>query len=238
MNVTTAGKLIELNAQFYQTFAVPFAATRQRIQPGVRRIVENFLPEGNLLDLGCGNGELARLLARRSWGYRYVGVDFSPGLLAAGQDAPLPANFTFVSADLTTPDWAASLKDAPPAAALAFAVLHHIPGEAARKRLIFQVRGLLPPGGRFIHSNWQFLNSRLAARLQAWETAGLSAVDVDPGDYLLDWRAGGVGLRYVHHFSEAELSTLAAATGFQVEDSFYSDGEGGRLGLYQVWQAA
>jgi hypothetical protein len=31
---------------------------------------------------------------------------------------------------------------------------------------------------------------------------GLSANDVDPGDYLLDWRSGGEGLRYIHHFSE------------------------------------
>jgi hypothetical protein len=58
---------------------------------------------------------------------------------------------------------------------------------------------------------------------------------VDAGDYLLDWRQGGSGLRYVHHFDEAELSALAATTGFRVLETFYSDGEGGRLGLYQVW---
>jgi hypothetical protein len=60
--------------------------------------------------------------------------------------------------------------------------------------------------------------------------------EVDPNDYLLDWRSGGEGLRYVHHFDEKELEELAAASNFQVSDTFYSDGEGGKLGLYQVWK--
>jgi hypothetical protein len=59
---------------------------------------------------------------------------------------------------------------------------------------------------------------------------------MDPGDYLLDWRQGGRGLRYVHHFSPPELTSLAQMTGFKVVESFSSDGEGGNLGLYQVWQ--
>ncbi|HNT25279.1 MAG TPA: hypothetical protein PKM21_12980, partial [Anaerolineales bacterium] len=57
----------------------------------------------------------------------------------------------------------------------------------------------------------------------------------EPGDYLLDWRQGGRGLRYVHAFGPAELARLAEQTGFVSLESFYSDGEGGRLGLYQVW---
>ena len=86
-------------------------------------------------------------------------------------------------------------------------------------------------------SNWQFLSSeKLKSRIQDWEKAGLSPVQVDEDDYLLDWRAGGPGLRYVHHFSEAELRALAAASGFQVTETFYSDGRNHRLGLYQVWE--
>jgi hypothetical protein len=37
-----------------------------------------------------------------------------------------------------------------------------------------------------------------------------------------------------HQFSEEELSALAAESGLDVAEMFYSDGEGGRLGLYQV----
>jgi len=34
------------------------------------------------------------------------------------------------------------------------------------------------------------------------------------------------------------LDELADASGFHVADTFYSDGEGGRLGLYQIWELA
>jgi hypothetical protein len=61
---------------------------------------------------------------------------------------------------------------------------------------------------------------------------------MDPGDALLDWRSGGLGLRYVHHFTPDELSDLARDAGFSLEETFWSDGEGGRLGLYQVWRSA
>ena len=91
--------------------------------------------------------------------------------------------------------------------------------------------------GKFILSNWQFLNSeKLRKRIQDWSKADLSEQDVDSGDYLLDWRSGGEGLRYVHYFNEEELSSLAKATGFIIQDSFYSDGESGNLSLYQLWK--
>ena len=60
--------------------------------------------------------------------------------------------------------------------------------------------------------------------------------ELDEGDYLLDWKRGGNGLRYVHHFSESELRSIANETGFQVYKSFLSDGYENRLGLYQLWE--
>ena len=118
----------------------------------------------------------------------------------------------------------------------AFSVLHHIPSEETRLNILRTVRDLLAEDGKFILSNWQFLNSqKLRTRIQDWSKVGLSNVDVDAGDYLLDWRSGGEGLRYVHHFSEEELISLAHASDFLVRDTFYSDGENGTLGLYQIW---
>jgi hypothetical protein len=95
---------------------------------------------------------------------------------------------------------------------------------------------LVKDDGRVILSNWQFLNSpKLRARIQPWERVGLTTGDVDEGDYLLDWRSGGEGLRYAHQFSAEELSALAEQAGMKVVDLFLSDGDGGNLGLYQVW---
>jgi hypothetical protein len=118
----------------------------------------------------------------------------------------------------------------------AFAVLHHIPSRELRLAILQGVHTLLQPDGLFIHANWQFLNSeKLKARIQPWERAAISGSEVEAGDYLLDWRSGGAGLRYVHYFEEDELRGLAEATGFKVADTFLSDGESGDLSLYQVW---
>jgi tRNA (uracil-5-)-methyltransferase TRM9 len=236
VNPETISHLLELNRQFYQTFAASFSATRQRLQPGVVKLLEQISPQENLLDLGCGNGELAHELARSGHQGAYTGLDFSSSLLEEARVGQ-PANFRFMLADLSAPDWDTQLASANYDTALAFAVLHHLPGVEMRLRLLTKLRRLLKPGGCFIHSEWQFLNSpRLSNRVQPWETTGLSASDVDPGDYLLDWREGGRALRYVHHFSEAELGELAARAGFEVVENFLSDGETHNLGLYQVWK--
>jgi tRNA (uracil-5-)-methyltransferase TRM9 len=236
VNPTTLSRLLELNRRFYQTFAVQFSATRQRLQPGVKRVLEQIKPTEKLLDLGCGNGELARQLTRRGYTGLYTGLDFSSALLEQAC-ADQPTNFHFLQADLSSTDWDAPLQGGQYDIVMAFAVLHHLPGLELRIQVLHKVKSLLRHGDRFIHSEWQFLNSpRLRTRVQPWETIGLSASDVDPDDYLLDWRRGGQGLRYVHHFSEGELERLAEAAGFKVIQSFLSDGENGRLGLYQVWQ--
>lgn len=86
-------------------------------------------------------------------------------------------------------------------------------------------------------SNWDFLASdRLRRRIIPWQMIGLADDDVEPGDYLLDWRRGGHGLRYVHHFTPPALESLARDAGFEVDETFRADGEGGRLGLYQSWR--
>lgn len=241
-------RLLSVNRQFYQTFAVQFSQTRQRLQPGVRRILDTYLAgpgrANRIMDLGCGNGELARELARRDHEGPYLGLDFSRELLEeARKNMPPEYPAAFYRVDFSQAGWEARLPEqalhetAPFDDVLAFAVLHHLPGAGLRRSLLDFTRRHTAPGGRFIHSEWQFLNSpRLRARLQPWETIGLRAEDVEPGDYLMDWRQGGYGLRYVHHFSIEELDELAGQTGFTITDSFLSDGEGGKLGLYQVWE--
>jgi tRNA (uracil-5-)-methyltransferase TRM9 len=236
VNPTTLSRLLNLNREFYQTFALQFSATRQRLQPGVRRILDQIGTSIKVLDLGCGNGELARRLAQHGFSGEYTGLDFSPTLLGQASAGQSP-NYHFLQADLSSTDWEIALQGGQFDAILAFAVLHHLPGAELRRQVLCRIRSLLLQGGRFIHSEWQFLNSpRLKSRIQPWEAIDLSENDVDPGDYLLDWRQGGQGLRYVHHFSETELVGMAESAGFAVIESYLSDGENDRLGLYQVWK--
>jgi tRNA (uracil-5-)-methyltransferase TRM9 len=237
MDLVTANKLIDLNRQFYQTFGKDFSATRGRLQPGVLRILDGLEGQERILDLGCGNGELARELARRGHRGSYLGVDFSLPLLQAAESRLEGFSVRFTQSDITSSNWGSDLSESSYDIVFLFAVLHHIPGESIRLRLLKKIQRLLKPGGKLNLSNWQFLSSdRLKARIQSWELAGLSPAQVDDDDYLLDWRAGGTGLRYVHHFSENELGALAGRTQFRIIGTFFSDGHNHNLGLYQIWE--
>jgi SAM-dependent methyltransferase len=264
MHADIAAKLIELNREFYQTFGHAFSEKRQRLQPGVRRVLDSLSGLESILDLGCGNGEVARALARRGHRGAYLGLDFSLSLLTEAGRQPAGLTVNFAEADLTSNDWESVVaserfsaseailssnarllrrEEHPPRNDMVniifcFAVLHHIPSESLRLKVLNKIHALLASDGKFILSNWQFLNSdKWRARIQPWERIGLSAADVDEGDYLLDWRHGGEGLRYVHCYSDDELISLAAQSRFDVQDSFHADGEGGRLSLYQICSA-
>jgi tRNA (uracil-5-)-methyltransferase TRM9 len=247
MDSSTADYLIAINRDFYTRFGDSFSATRHRIQPGVRRVLDMLKGDESILDLGCGNGEFARELAKRGHRGSYLGVDFSLPLLREAELQAEGLSAKFLALDLTQLSDLGQLLVTPalaPGASVgnwslitAFAVLHHIPSTELRLNILRIVNQLLKKEGLFIHSNWQFLNSeKLKARIQPWDPMGLSESSVDGGDYLLDWRNGGRGLRYVHHFEEKELNELAKASNFQLVDSFYSDGKEGNLGLYQIWK--
>lgn len=241
MKSRTVARLLSLNKQFYQTFGYEFSSTRQRLQPGVVQILDRLGGDESILDLGCGNGELARELMRRGHRGPYTGVDFSRPLLEVARHGWEDAPATFLRADLMAGDWEKRLgagDNRPFDWTTAFAVLHHIPGNEARVTILKKTHKLLRPGGLFIHSEWQFLESeKLKGRIQPWNAAGFLPEDVDPNDYLIDWRSGGHGLRYVHYFDEAELKTLADKSSFRIRETFRSDGTNGLLSLYQVWEA-
>ena len=259
MRQSALERLLALNREFYQSFAEPFSETRSRLQSGALRALEGLPPQASVLDLGCGNGGLAAELQRRGHSGAYVGLDSSEALLGLARRQAIPPGWRFVQADLSAADWGERLKPTPalplveegPVAGrrsgepdgfervFAFAVLHHIPGRELRARLLREIRGLLAPGGRLTLSVWNFLASpRLRRRILPWREAELAVGELDPGDYLLDWRHGGRGLRYVHHFTEPELAGLAATSGFGVADGYLADGESGVLGRYQVWERA
>src|SRR6202142_1109913 len=169
MNSATAQRLINLNRRFYNEHGRDFSETRARLQPGVSRLLDTMTEYESILDLGCGNGKLARSLSLRGQHGTYLGLDFSVPLLTEAQREAFAFTVNFLEADLTqlpatneqlwvSDKWSLIT---------AFAVLHHIPGRDLRLNIVKKVHGLLKEDGLFIHSNWQFLNSsRLKATIQ------------------------------------------------------------------------
>ncbi len=250
MKTETIQTLLDINRQFYQKFGDAFAATRRRVQPGIYALLERIPKHGHWLDLGCGSGALSLNWIGQGRTGSYTGLDFSEPLLKEARrtlsEETLPEGLAvgFHQADLLDPNWTAAAARDTYDGVLCFAAMHHLPGRENHLNLVKAVRAFLPQGGLFIHSNWQFQNSpKLMARVQPWSVVGLDENEVEAGDTLLDWRFAlpgqeeQIGYRYVHLFNETELGELAAQSGFAVKESFYSDGAGGRLGLYQIWEA-
>lgn len=99
------------------------------------------------LDIGCGTGELASLLARSDWPVRAVGLDYSPNMCAAAaakvQEATWADRAQFTAGD----------SEHLPFADAAFDLVtcsnsfHHYPHQQA---VVDEVYRILKPGGVFI----------------------------------------------------------------------------------------
>lgn len=242
-------RLRGLNQEFYQSFSDSFSSTRGRIQPGVRKQLEEMPVNGSFLDIGCGNGNLAIEWQKSRREGSYLGIDFSNELVKIAQDkiksVPLSDGqlFSFTPIDINEADWVDRLPNLRWQTVMLYAVLHHIPSALKREQLLKSIHHIMPEDGVFFLSVWQVYNSqRLMKRIQPWSTAGIDEKDVEPGDMLMDWRAeelnasGRTGLRYVHIFTIEELAFLAEKTGFKAVNSFFSDGREGNLALYQKWE--
>ncbi|MGW4563498.1 class I SAM-dependent methyltransferase [Streptomyces sp. NPDC004561] len=100
----------------------------------LRRLPRRF---GSALDVGCGSGDLVRLLAGR--GERVLGVDADPGILERARERTGPAaGVRYVLAE--APD---GLPAGPYDVVTCVAVLHHLPFATTLTRL----RRELAPGG-------------------------------------------------------------------------------------------
>ena len=152
-----------------------------------------------------------------------MGLDRSHELLAAR--SPWPAGLEAVERDLADP-W----PEGPFDVVCCFATLHHIPGRAARQRLLARIAAALAPGATCMLSVWQFLHlERYRGRIVDWAEVGVDPAALEPGDVLLDWRRGPRALRYVHHYDPDELVDDCMAAGLPVKRRWSAD-EG--LGLY------
>jgi len=246
MDKETTERLLALNRAFYAAFARPFAASRPTSDPALISILPYIPQRASVLDVGCGNGRLALLLDRERPGATYLGVDAVPELVAlaraqAGQLTTIAAEFRV--ADIARPGWGGALLGASSAislrtcfdCAVALAVLHHVPGFDLRVGVLREIASLLKPGGRLIISTWQFLGSaRMRRKIVDWAEVGILEESLEPGDYLLDWKREGRGLRYCHLVDRAEVERLAAGSGFRVRETFRAGGREGNLSLFAV----
>ena len=238
MDMQTQQRLLQINNDFYNSFADSFAATRYGAQPGWDRIIPHFPDPCQVLDLGCGNGRFTYFLDERLEQVDYVGLDGSKKLVEIAKKRSgdlVRTRAAFHDVDLNNSDWQIELNDFDVIVALA--VLHHIPSFAARSTFLRAAANCLTPTGVLVLSNWRFAhNARMRKKIVPWQQVGLTDADVEPGDYLLDWKKDGIGYRYAHQLDEAEVAELAQQAELTVITQFHADGREGDLSLYSVLQ--
>ena len=101
-----------------------------------------------------------------------------------------------------------------------FGVLHHIPGADRRLALLRSLGERVAPGGLLVFTEWRFLDvANLRERIVPWEPS----LQVEAGDYLLDWRRGERALRYCHAVDDAEHARLVEAAGLRDVEEFRAD---------------
>jgi tRNA (uracil-5-)-methyltransferase TRM9 len=193
----------------YDRIAAHFAKTREHAWPEV----EAFLAGRSAtraLDVGCGNGRHAELLAGRA--ESVVGVDLSRELLREAATRADERGFA-EALDLIHGD-AAALPVADDAVGLAtyVATLHHLSPRAARVRSLDELARVLAPGGTALVSAWSTAHDRF---------------DREAGfDTTVDWTlpGGETVPRYYHIYSPAEFETDLAASALERVDVDVSSG--------------
>ncbi|MCB0073563.1 MAG: class I SAM-dependent methyltransferase [Caldilineaceae bacterium] len=241
MNTETRARLLQLNRDFYAAVAAPFHETRKAWSPGKARLLTMLPHVGDrplrVLDVGCGNGRLARMLDSLARPVIYTGLDGDAALLAFADEHTRDlahVTCTFVRADLADPAWAQSAgigRDYD--VTLCLATLQHLPGAELRAATVATLARLTTPDGLIILSGWQFLESpRLAAKVLDWSAVDVDPASVEAGDALLPWQQDVYAVRYVHQIDAAEMARLAAHAGLAVTTSFRADGKEGNLNLY------
>lgn len=159
----------------------------------VRRCQELLQPAARVLEIGCGTGTTALLLAPQV--AAYTGTDLSPEMITIAEEKR-------AAAGLSSPRFAVAAAvgtdpcDGPYDAVLALNLLHLVPdlGET-----LAHVHGLLAPGGLFISKTTCLSDMNPLIRL------------VLP---LMRWV--GKAPATVHCFTDAELEAAVRSAGFQL----------------------
>ncbi|MFW5948240.1 MAG: class I SAM-dependent methyltransferase [Halolamina sp.] len=183
----------------YDRIASHFSKTREYAWPEVEEFLDGR--SGSVgLDLGCGNGRHAELLADHV--DRVVGVDASTGLLATAAERAHGRGF---DADLVAGDAAAiPLRENTVDLGIYVATLHHLRPRARRVASLDELARVLGPHGQALVSAWSTAHDRFADE----ETDGTGL------DTVVDWTLPGgetVG-RFYHVYDPAEFESDVEAS--------------------------
>jgi tRNA (uracil-5-)-methyltransferase TRM9 len=196
--------------EVYDEIAGHFAKTRAHPWPEI----ESFLADARSgdvgLDVGCGNGRHAELLATRT--ERVVALDASRELLRLARERLTDRAVAFVQGDANRLPVATDGVDV----GVYVATIHHLPDRATRRESLAELARVLAPGGRALVSAWSTTHDRFEVD-----------ENCDTGfDTTVDWTLpdGETVPRFYHIYAPEEFEADLAASPLAVADSFLASG--------------
>lgn len=190
----------------YEAIAEHFSETRAHPWPEVETFVEGAGPVGIGLDLGCGNGRHASVVADRA--ERVVALDASRNLLDAAQERLDDPGVRLVQGDAAR----LPLRSDSVGLAVYVATLHHLPSREHRIESLDELARVLGADGRGLVSAWSTAHERF---------------DAETGfDTTIDWTLpdGTVVPRFYHIYAPAEFEADLETSELRVESVRVSSG--------------
>lgn len=260
MNIQTQKKLIEINNSFYKKIGTHFDATRNYFWPGWEKLIPIIDSELSIssmevikvLDIGCGNGRFLEFLVERfpDRKIEYIGIDGSDVLLEKAAerfsrfDELGTVEYELEKSDIVFEKWEKKVDKYKFDIIAMFGVMHHVPDLSNRRGIVRKASGLLSNQGVFVFTLWKFLDTeRLKKRVVDTETEfgkdiytklGISALELDDHDYLLDWRKGEVAYRYCHYTSDDEINNILQDLKINIVDNYRADAKEGIVNHYLI----
>lgn len=191
----------------YDRIAEHFSSTREYPWPEVEAFLDGRRAQ-TALDLGCGNGRHAELLATLA--DRVIGIDASIGLLheAARRATQRGFGVSLVASDAAQ----LPLIDDSVELGVYVATIHHLLSRDLRQQSLVELARVLAPGG--------------VALVSAWSTAHQKFERDEGFDTTIDWTlpGGETVPRFYHIYAPGEFRADLDAAGVAVESFEISSG--------------
>jgi len=234
MKLEIAKQILEKNKEDWEYLTDEFAVSRASNWPEIKPLIKYVKSGDKILDLGCGNGRLFILFQDAD--VEYIGIDSCENLIEFAKkqfnnpsaESRRQPQF-IVSSALNLP-----FKHEEFDVIFSIAVLHHIPSELFRERVLAECYRVLKPGGYLILTTWNLRQPKLLSKYKIWSVLfGWRPKGLDWRDVLIPWKARkGTIYRYYHIFTFKEFKKLVKNNGFKIVDSYYTSRTGKRSNLF------
>jgi tRNA (uracil-5-)-methyltransferase TRM9 len=228
MDLDFAKFILEKTKEDYNLIAKEFSATRREIWEELNFLFEDLKEGEKILDLGCGNGRWYKIFKEKK--VDYFGIDNSEKLIEIAKENFPEAKFFVVDA-LNLP-----FQDNFFDKVYSIALLHHIPSEDFRIKVLKEAKRVLRPGGILILTCWRIHRLKeILALLKYTFLKIIGRSKLDFRDTFVPW--GKKTLRYYHFFTQRELENLLRKVGFEIlESGVVKNKRGNRENYYIISQ--